>query len=88
MSTTGPQFDWVKFDNFTVSTITTINTSVHTIKPGESNWIVYDELVGYGPHYKGGTKLLRDYAELSNDYIEKKSVSRFGWKTRREIRNV
>ncbi len=45
---------------------------------------VYDEY----PVYTGGTKLLRDFAQLSNEYLGKKDISQRGWKTRRELRNV
>ena len=38
--------------------------------------------------YTDGTKLLRDYANLSNDYLEKKEVSQWGWKSRYELRNA
>ena len=39
------------------------------------------------PVYTDGTKLLRDYAMLSNDYLEKKEISQAGWKSRYELRN-
>ena len=38
--------------------------------------------------YTDGTKLLRDYALRSNDYLEKKEISQAGWKSRYELRNA
>lgn len=38
--------------------------------------------------YDVGTTLLRDYAQRSRDYLEKKEISQYGWKSRRELRNV
>ena len=35
-----------------------------------------------------GTKLLRDFAQASNDYLEKKEISQQGWKSRYELRNA
>lgn len=40
------------------------------------------------PIYTDGTKLLRDYAERSNEYIEKKAISQQGWKSRYELRKL
>jgi len=40
------------------------------------------------PEYDVATTLLRDYAQRSCDYLEKKEISQYGWKSRKELRNV
>ena len=47
-----------------------------------------DEYKTEYPIYTDGTKLLRDYAERSNEYIEKKAISQQGWKSRYELRKL
>lgn len=48
------------------------------------NWTAYDEY----PIYTDGTKLLRDFAQLSCVYLDKKAISQRGWKSRAELRDV
>ena len=65
-----------------------MTTTTTNVKPGGPTYIAYDELLNEYPVYVDGTKLLRDYAQLSCDYLDKKAISQRGWKSRFDLRNV
>lgn len=74
--------DWFNYDFGISDTVTnTSQDGAFTIWVDEAGSFTVDP-------YSDGTKLLRDYAMRSNEYIEKKEVSQRGWKSRYDLRNV
>lgn len=65
-----------------------INDSANVTSQTFTIWIDEHGDTSMQPRYSGGTKLLRDAAQVAEDYTRKNIQSRSGWKTRRELRDV